>query len=95
MRIKGGYFWQVLDVDLSAGTIEKLPFDEDFATTYIGGRGFGAKLLSERVNEKTEPLGPDNVIVIAPGPLNGLDIRPAVGSARDLCSSRCLCQVAA
>lgn len=78
MRIKGGYFWRILDVDLSNGVITELPFDEEFATTYIGGRGFGAKLLSERIAPATDSLSPDNVVVISPGPLTGLYL-PASG----------------
>ncbi|HNT34648.1 MAG TPA: aldehyde ferredoxin oxidoreductase family protein, partial [bacterium] len=42
---------------------------------YVGGRGFGAKLVWDnlrRHNFKLDPLGPENLIAIAPGPLSGL-----------------------
>jgi len=74
MKISGGYFWKLLVVDLSTGQIEGRGFDEDFALQYIGGRGFGAKILFDRLLQhdfKIDPLGPDNVLIISPGPLAG------------------------
>ncbi len=44
-KIKGGYFWKILWVDLDRAEAKPLEFDEAFASKYIGGRGFGAKLL--------------------------------------------------
>jgi len=44
-KIKGGYFWKILWVDLDREVSKVLEFDESFASKYIGGRGFGAKLV--------------------------------------------------
>jgi aldehyde:ferredoxin oxidoreductase len=49
-----------------------VPFGESFALKYIGGRGFGAKLLYDHLSEIRDPLGPENIMVVAPGPLTGL-----------------------
>jgi aldehyde:ferredoxin oxidoreductase len=49
MKVKGGYFFRILDVDLTRGETSIRPFDEDFALKYIGGRGFGAKLLADHI----------------------------------------------
>ncbi len=74
MDIKSGYFRKRLHVDLTAGRSERLPLSEDFLEQYIGGRGFGAKLVWDNLvahDFQVDPLGPDNLLVIAPGPLTG------------------------
>jgi aldehyde:ferredoxin oxidoreductase len=78
-KIKGGYSWKILWVDLSREDAKSLEFDEAFALKYIGGRGFGAKLLWDHLREGTiDPLGPENLLIISPGPLAGLYL-PASG----------------
>jgi len=59
-------------VDLSRGRAETVPFNSSFALKYVGGRGFGAKLLFDQLSKIKDPLGPENMLVIAPGPLTGL-----------------------
>ncbi len=74
MSVKSGYFRKHLLVDLTAGTCERAPLEDDTIERYIGGRGFGAKFVWEnlkRHNFKIDPLGPENLLVIAPGPLTG------------------------
>ena len=69
-----GYFGRMLDVDLSAGSCAAVELEESFLRRYVGGRGFGAKLVWDNLvaNEfSVDPLGPENIIVIAPGPLTG------------------------
>ena len=79
-KIKGGYFWKILWVDLDQEEAKPLEFDEAFAAKYIGGRGFGAKLVWDNLRQKgnVDPLGPENLLVISPGPLAGLYL-PASG----------------
>jgi aldehyde:ferredoxin oxidoreductase len=74
MNIKGGYFRKHLHVDLTTGNPERRDLSEDFIERYIGGRGFGAKLVWDNLKAhdfKLDPLGPDNLLVVAPGPLTG------------------------
>ena len=73
MAIKGGYFFRILDADLTAGKMGVESFDEDFARRHVGGRGFGIRLVWDNLckHEKLDPLGPENILVIAPGPLSG------------------------
>src|SRR5512136_3062350 len=78
-KIKGGYFWKILWVDLDREEIKPLEFDDAFASKYIGGRGFGAKLVWDNLRRgAVDPLGPENLLVISPGPLAGLYL-PASG----------------
>jgi aldehyde:ferredoxin oxidoreductase len=74
MSIKSGYFKQHLAVDLSSGLCERQSLSDEFLEKYIGGRGFGAKLLYDNLVKhdfKTDPLGPENMLIISPGPLTG------------------------
>jgi aldehyde:ferredoxin oxidoreductase len=67
----GGYAGRLLYVNLSEGTTESRPLDRAFAAKYIGGRGFSSRILLDEVKPGIDPLCPDNVVVIAAGPLNG------------------------
>ena len=74
MGIQSGYFRKHLVVDLTEGRAERRDLDDAFLEKYIGGRGFGAKLVWDnlvRHQFKVDPLGPENLLVIAPGPLTG------------------------
>ncbi len=65
--------WQkkVLRVDLSAGTTSIEPLNMEWANAYLGSRGLGTKYLSEEMDPAVDPLGPDNVLIFATGPLGG------------------------
>ncbi len=68
-----GYMGRLLRVNLSKGKIAKEPLPKELAEKYIGGRGFGAKLLYDALPAPAEvdPLGPENVLIFSAGPLNG------------------------
>jgi aldehyde:ferredoxin oxidoreductase len=75
MSIKSGYFKKHLSVDLTKGSAEYLNLSDAFLEKYIGGRGFGAKLVYDNLkkhNFKINPLGAENLIAVAPGPLTGV-----------------------
>ena len=74
MSIKSGYFKKHLHVDLTKGSAERWDLSDAFVEKYIGGRGFGAKLVWDNLKRhdfKIDPLGPENLLVVAPGPLTG------------------------
>ena len=74
MSVKSGYFKKRLHVDLSTGEINRVDLADDFIERFVGGRGFGAKLVWDnlRANDfSIDPLGPENLLVVAPGPLTG------------------------
>jgi len=75
MSIKSGYFKKHLHVDLTKGTAEYRDLSDAFLEKYIGGRGFGAKLVWDNLKKhdfRVDPLSPENLLVIAPGPLTGV-----------------------
>jgi len=83
MRIKGGYFKKHLHIDLTKGSAERRDLSDAFIEKYVGGRGFGAKLVWDNLSKhdfKVDPLGPENLLVVAPGPLTGVYL-PASGKS--------------
>jgi len=74
MTIRSGYFKKHLAVDLTGGQAELRDLDDAFLAKYIGGRGFAAKLIWDNLvahDFRIDPLGPENLLAIAPGPLTG------------------------
>ena len=70
LRYKG-YIGKYLEVDLTRSHLESLPLDPEMAERYLGGNGFGTRLLWERVPAGVDPLSPENLLIFATGPLNG------------------------
>ena len=68
-----GYMGRILRVNLSDGRIAKEPLPRELAEKYIGGRGFGSKILYDSLKDpgQVDPLGPENVLIFSTGPLNG------------------------
>jgi aldehyde:ferredoxin oxidoreductase len=67
----GGYAGKILRVDLSKGKSIQQPLPMEMIKGFIGGTGFQAKILWEETDATTDPLGPENVLVFATGPLMG------------------------
>jgi len=66
-----GYMGKIAVVDLSTGKIEFPDLLEDVARKFIGGSGLGAKILFEETGPETDPLGPENLLIFAVGPVTG------------------------
>jgi aldehyde:ferredoxin oxidoreductase len=64
----------VLNVDLTTGAVDKSPLPEALTRLYLGGTGLAARYLYDRVPPNADPLGPSNVLVLAPGLLNGFPV---------------------
>ena len=64
-----GWMGKLLVVDLASGEISTQPLDMEMARLFIGGRGLGARLLWDLVGPEVEPLSPENVLIIATGPM--------------------------
>jgi aldehyde:ferredoxin oxidoreductase len=62
---------KILRVNLTAGTVKAEPLNMDWARAYLGSRGLATKYIVEEVDPKVDPLGPDNKIIWATGPLTG------------------------
>lgn len=66
-----GYAGRILEVDLVGRSFSFEPLDEEIARLYIGGKGYGTRLLYDRTAAGIDPLGPENPLIFATGPLNG------------------------
>ena len=66
-----GYTGKILDVDLTSAIISETELDRSLAENYMGGKGFGAKILYDQLPPRCEPLSADNILVFATGPLTG------------------------
>jgi aldehyde:ferredoxin oxidoreductase len=64
-----GWRGKILKVNLTDQTAQEAPLDEQLAHDYLGGRGLGARLLWDMVGPHVDPLGPDNVLIFANGPM--------------------------
>jgi aldehyde:ferredoxin oxidoreductase len=74
----GGYAGTYLRVDLSRCEIKKLALPEELASQFLGGNGFGTKILWDEVGRDIDPLSPENKLIFAAGPLTGT-IFPTAG----------------
>ncbi len=69
-----GYAGNMVYVDLSTGAITIKPTPPELKKDYIGGRGFGIRILTDMVDPKIDPLSDKNILVFAAGPLTGTGI---------------------
>ncbi|MBW2267184.1 MAG: aldehyde ferredoxin oxidoreductase [Deltaproteobacteria bacterium] len=60
---------RMLRVDMTQQTVEIEPFPD--AWKLLGGRALSAKILLAECDAGCDPLGPDNVLVMAPGVVSG------------------------
>ncbi|MCU0483582.1 MAG: aldehyde ferredoxin oxidoreductase family protein [Chloroflexi bacterium] len=67
----------ILRVDLSSGRTSVEAFDEPFWRQYPGGRALAVHLLLRECPANVDPLGPDNVLVLAAGLLTGAPVSTA------------------
>ncbi len=73
-----GWAGKVLRVDLSRGRIDVEELDPQAARDFLGGRGLGVYYLLKELDPACDPLSPENMLVMAAGPLTGT--RAATGS---------------
>ena len=66
-----GYIGKILFIDLSTGSIREEVLEEKMCRDFIGGYGFGARILYSRQKAGVDPLGPENTLGLITGPLTG------------------------
>ena len=65
------YTGNILYVDLFTGSHRLGSFDESFAGDYIGGTGFGLKMLIDHLKPDTDPFSPENPLIYVSGAVSG------------------------
>ncbi|MGD2099961.1 MAG: aldehyde ferredoxin oxidoreductase family protein [Desulfobacterales bacterium] len=64
-------FGQILDFDLTTATWKLSDYPENLAGAYLGGRGLNVKFLHDHIPPGTDPLSPENILVLSCGMLTG------------------------
>lgn len=63
---------RILWVDLGRGEFREWRYPGEMTRMFLGGRGFAAKILWDYLKPGTDPLSPDNLFIVAVGPLTAL-----------------------
>ncbi|HVN53091.1 MAG TPA: aldehyde ferredoxin oxidoreductase family protein [Anaerolineaceae bacterium] len=79
-----GWTGTILRVNLTTGEIKKEPTNLKDARLFIGARGLATKILSDEIDPTIDPLGPENKLIFAPGPLSGT-MAPSMGRYDVVC----------
>ena len=58
-----------MEVNLSSEKITKNPINDNILENFLGGRGIGIKLFTERVKKEIDPLKKENLLIISLGPV--------------------------
>ena len=66
-----GYLGKLLYVNLTDGQFTEQPLNKTWAQQFIGGSGLAARYLYDMINEATNPLGPENPLIMMTAPLTG------------------------
>jgi aldehyde:ferredoxin oxidoreductase len=84
----GGTHGKILHVDLTTGDIRVEQPGEGFFRLLVGGRAIVSYLLLRDLPPGADPLGPDNLFIIAPGIMQGSNLpgagRHAIGAKAPL-----------
>jgi len=74
-----GYHGMMVSVDLRTGDAKAERYDPEFSRMFLGGNGFAAKLIFDKVPPHVSPLDPENAVVFSVGPITDT---PVWGSSR-------------
>ncbi len=80
-----GWTGNILRIDLTRRQVIAQSLDAQVARDYLGGRGLGIYFLLNELDPMCDPLAPENIMVIATGPLTGT---PAPTAARAMVNTK-------
>ncbi len=72
-----GYLGKLLRVNLTDSKVKDYPLDPELTKKFIGGAGLACRILYDMVDKGTDPLSPENPLMIMTGPLTGTSIPTA------------------
>jgi aldehyde:ferredoxin oxidoreductase len=75
-----GWTGNLLRINLTTKSVKKEHFSEEFARSWVGGRGFALKILWDELKPGVDALGPENKLIVALGPIAGIPA-PNTGKA--------------
>ena len=59
-------------INLTSETVKTAEVSRDLRRLFLGGRGINTHLLYQKVGRETDPLGPENVLLVGAGLLTGV-----------------------
>lgn len=77
--VQGGYTDRILQLDLTTLTTSIIEVEPDFRRKYVGGRGYAMKMIWDETTKDTRYDSPDNILVMASGPLGNEPRFPGTG----------------
>lgn len=80
-----GYNGKIVRIDLTSKEITVERPAVDFYRQFVGGRGFVVNYLLRELASGINPLGPENKLIFALGPVTG---HPFIGSGRNIIGSK-------
>ncbi|MGC9324103.1 MAG: aldehyde ferredoxin oxidoreductase family protein [Desulfomonilia bacterium] len=66
-----GYMGKILDVDLTSGKIGTYEVSDRDRERFLGGRFLSTKILWDELKPGTDPLSPENILIVMTSPLTG------------------------
>lgn len=69
--MNNGYFDKFLMIDLSSGNSWEAAVPDWLKASFVGGKGYGLRLLYDLAPPQGDPLAADNVLMFMTGPLTG------------------------
>jgi len=66
-----GFVGKILSVDLTRREISEETLNEEIALNFLGGAGYCCRYLYDYINDDTDPLSPDNILMFMTGPFCG------------------------
>jgi aldehyde:ferredoxin oxidoreductase len=66
-----GWMGKIIRIDLGSRKQETVAVSDAMRRRYVGGRGLGVKLYTDRCSSATDPLAEDNALIFMTGPLTG------------------------
>lgn len=79
--VRRGYNMRTLHLDMGSRKITEKPVSAEMKARFVGGKGFGLKLLWDGTKPATKWNSPENEIVIAMGPVCGNTNYPGSGKS--------------
>ncbi len=69
-----GFYGRLLKIDLTGQGFSIDPLDEGIFKDYLGGKGLASHLLYTHNPPGVDPLGPENALIFATGPVTGSSV---------------------
>lgn len=67
-------FNKIVSINLTDKSQKVIEISDDLYMNYLGGRGLGVKLFTDRISPTVDPLSDENILVFTVGPVTGTSV---------------------